>query len=525
MLRWLRKLLGEVLPHVPVVLFLTALCMLVHDSGWYAKVEGLSVMVVGALAPDQALPEKLPDTVAITASPDFFYAEYRGRLPLRRDVTAEVVNTLRKKHPRLIALDLDVSRTGESDDEKKEAASLIEAIRAALDEGIDVVAVAYPMQEGVRRPSRDEGLKALCAELQPAAPNRQADTAPKNPAQTPGIFVLASPMLAPEQSFNIVHRVSQSPADGQREDHRLFAVTSALLSQDRKPANLCKGADVDSAALHSLDNAEREWPDLKKMHRIRFMVDKDSNPVVGIPVSSKEQLGKVSEAIGGRTVFFGVQSFQGMDDFLTPLGRMPGAQLQAHIANSWSKGGMSQEHLHAALWDVLIGLGFVLAYVIVHHGLSSLEGVQMKYCASLGGLALPLVIFGAFSWIVFCLSTRKLMAGEWLDPLPMVAGLTLHLYAESNGKGHHGHPTLFGWFGGIFSAMRRVIHADGALAKIDALALIVCRLVMIGFVCWAISSIVHHERVHANGGEHAVSGKHLEPGQGADLRHADDLGH
>ncbi len=525
MLRWLGKLLGEVLPHLPVVLFLTALGVLVHRTEGYAKLEGLVVMLVGAVAPYPPLPEKLPDTVAITASPDFFYQQYGGRLPLSRAVTAEVVNTLREKHPRLIALDLDVSRTGEGDDEKKEAASLIAAIRAALHDGIDVVAVAYPMHEGVRRHSRDEGLKALCAELQHAAPHRQASAAPENSAQTPGIFVLASPMLAPEQSFNIVHRVSQSPVDGQHEDHRMFAVTSALLSKDRKPANLCKGADVDSAALHSLDNAERQWPDLKKMHRIRFMVEKDSDPIAVKAVASMSELKEVAQELGERTVFFGVQSFHGMDDFLTPLGHMPGAQLQALIATSWNKGGMSQEHLHAALWDVLIGLGFVLVYVILQRGLSCMEEKKMNYCALLGGLILPLLIFVVFAGLVFYLSTLKLTAGEWLDPLPMMAGLTIHLYVESNGKGHHGHPSLFGWFGEIFSAMRRVMQAEGMPSRIDALVLITCRLVMIGFVYMAISSIMNDEQEHANGGEHEVSGKHLDAGQDAGLRHADDLGH
>lgn len=487
MLRPLGRLLGDVLAHLPAVLVLVAICVIAHGRETYAKLEGFSVMLVGAIAPLEELPNEIKGTVAITAEPEFFSKVYDGQLPLNRLKTAEILTTLAGGVPRLIALDVDVAPTGEAV-ATKETDELIKAIRGALNKGINVVAVTYPQTHEDRKKVRDGGVRRLCAELH-GSPAKSGDTLPNE--RPPGRFFLASPILTPEEPFDIVFRVVKHKAHEHHDDQRLFAVIGAVLA-GQTDAGLCKGGKIADADLLKIDNVERKWPDLEHMHRIRFTGGEGVPPVVRIPVSSPEKLNQFVKKIHGSTVLFGVRSFDRLDEFLTPAGRIPGVQLQAHIANSWAE-GMKQNFVLAAALDIGIGLAFVLVYMLMHSGFKCIDQLNATHLSSLLRLLLPLAVFGAFLCAVLWLSSWQFGKGQWLDPLPMIAGLALHLYAESSEHGHHGHPTLRGWFIDTASAWRNSFKWDGWFKSWDNHVLSLTRSAMIALVVWGSYLVVHHQ--------------------------------
>lgn len=505
MLGRLGRLLSDVLAHLPAVLFLVSLCVMAHHTETYAKVEGLSVMLVGSLAPKKALPESVPPpTVALTASPEFFYNAYDGRLPLSRKTTAEVVSKLVSHGPKLIALDVDVARAGSAANEETEANLLIGAIRDALVAGIDVVAVTYPQTDSTRRDLRDAWLNHLCTQLRPSEIEKAAASSPAGAAKSKkqkGVFVLASPMLARERPFELVYRVTNNPPRGDKEDHRLFAVISAL-SKSEPAASFCSADQLNAAALHKIDNLEREWPDLKKMHRIRFVDGRSEPSVVGVSLLSMSHLNEIAPGLKGRTVLFGVKSFDGMDEFLTPFGEMPGAELQARIANSWTKEkdedhrGMKDDHVKAALWDTLIGLAFVLTYLLMRGAFTWFDKLKARHFSSLVQLVLPLVAFGGFLLVALWLSAMQFASGQWLDPLPIMLGLSLHLYAESSGGKHHEHTTLPGWFAETMATWRSTFRGpfklSGVTSRLDGHLFSMIRIAMVAAVIAAVYTLAHH---------------------------------
>jgi hypothetical protein len=482
--RMVYQVLAEVLAHLPAVLFLAAIVVIAHHSHLYRQIEGFSVKLVSAISvPDISTLGEHGGIVALTTSPKFFYKEFDGRLPANRAKIAEILAMLSDVRPRLIAVDINVMRTGDTEQERMEADKLIKAIAAALNNGIDVVAAIAPATPDKPLTQVDvERWQDVCDQI-----------SARTGGSTLGRFALTNPLLAPEQPFNLVYRFNKNPPKGSNDYYSLARAISELneTPQKRTPAShsLCTVNPNDIAQICLLAHNQQEWPDFEDMQRIRFMgFGRGKHVSQWPPVDSLDELHKQDlSKLRGKTVLVGMRSFSGIDEFVAPIGEIPGVLLQAHLANSLNQ-AMGDSAWLAVFYDVLLGLVFVLVYVLMQR---YLQNVNAPNTTSLLSLLLPLFLFGSMLLVVLIWCADLFARGQWLDPLPMMVGLSLHLYVESNASEHHAHPTLSRWLSQTVSSWRISLGLDGRPATNDEHVLSVIRLIMVGTVICAVWKLIH----------------------------------
>jgi hypothetical protein len=196
---------------------------------------------------------------------------------------------------------------------------------------------------------------------------------------------------------------------------------------------------------------------------------------------------------GVRVAILSVDDGTGSDKFVVPVHPHPvsGAWIHAAIALSALASDTGEpvpfELRHAkrmndlrhAFWkhlwaEIIVGVAFVLAMAVllpVASGLSTARWPTFRLCAI---VLLPLVVAVAIVFLKIELGILdKFLQGSWVNPLPMLVGMTLHLYVDlaAHGAGHAGHgahhpPQLLDhWF-------RRVLQVTWAFLVLASLLMV-----------------------------------------------------
>lgn len=512
----LRHVMGSVWEHLPVVVFLVALCVVLHHSPWYGWIEWLPVKLIASMTNPgvgRKAVELGPATgriVAVVASRDFFASEFASHLPLERGKVAEMVDLVARNRPKLIALDIDTTPAGNSEAELQAWKRLVDTMRSALDEGIDVVAIAYPVEAaapggGERKRYLDE----LCRRLQGPMPPVERPVPPRADVfatPVPGRFALASPLVLPDGPFGVIYRVNDGRI-GSGYETRLYHVIAAMMQPASlrggrsAVASLCVDGRIDEKLLKQNDDALSDWHEASRSIRIRFTGDGGERYVTVLAVDSSVELRERAATLRDKVVLIGAQTYTSIDTFLTPVGSMSGAELHAHIANSADQ-PMAEISLFAVLLDVAIGLLFVAAYLLLRYLRQRMLCRLGPHCESLLMLMLPLIIFGSLLALAAYVSKEMFAWGYWLDPLPLFAGLALHLYVEASEGAHHASAAANGHGGGSHGLLAWLTQpvdewkaARGTAdpwRRIDTVVLGLVRLTMLGVVLWALKWIVFH---------------------------------
>lgn len=491
-LRCLREFFGHLFGHLPAVLFLSSVCLLAHHTAPYAWIEWVSVKFVATLAHPNENTLGPGEIIAITATPTFFSSEFDSRLPLARGKVAEVVSTLAEGCPSLIAVDIDIAPTGDTEPERKAGTALVRTIGRALDDGIDVVAITYP---SLGRKRDHHKLDVVCAALAPATRSAESSERRCRKHSPPGRFVLANPMLVPEGPFHLMYRTSREFQG--KHDSRLGSVIAELRrtsNTTHQVPGMCAGVQVDADALEAVDAGEVMWHDSEETMRIRFFGSVPEGAVSTLPpIDSIVHLKQYTSEISDRAVVFSVESFAGLDKHLTPVGEMTGALVHAHIANSIDQ-PMVGSSLVGFAWDVGIGLIFVTAILFLNAVQKCLVDATRPNLAMLAMLLAPLIVFGGLLALASWISAALFARGFWLDPLPVMVGLALHLYVEALQPEHAGAHQAHGlcpWCASSWQAWKTSLGLTGAHATVDMHVLSAVRLLMVGVVLVALWTLIN----------------------------------
>lgn len=473
--------------HLPVVLALVALCLILHHWSAYQRLEGAAVYLVGTLAPKHQ-PEQLSSgrIVALHFTPDFFASPegFQRRLPLNRGTLAKVVDTVAQAQPTLIALDIDAVRAGDSDAEREEARQLHQAIERALARRIDVVAVTFPHALPITQANLD-AVMALCQLDAPA------------PRATRGRFVLASPTLQQEGAFQVVYRVPIHPPSPDGQERRMAQVVAQLMGRhgagQAHLANLGSLCQPDEdQTRHALQTSAQTashgthgGPEAVQLGHIRFLNRDEYKRLTALPISDWDDLHTLAGDLTGRVVFIGAQSFPGLDTYLTPLGPMPGVLVHAHIANSIDQ-GMHASTLLSTLLDIALGMLFVLVCLLIHAGHHWTQH-KSSHLDRLYLLLVPMLAYTVFLFGALWLSAEVYARGLWIDPIPILVGLSLHLYVETNAaSAGHATASLRAWGQETLKAWGTTLMMGRARPTTDVAILGLIRLTMLIVVGWGI---------------------------------------
>lgn len=416
-----------------LLVFLACLTVVLEHQHFFQGLDATALTVIGQLQPedDTRKLDEPHEVVAVSASTKLFEAPIFGaKLPVDRDGLAAMLVTLlpdkpaqaasasasaAAEQPRVIAIDVDItplSRATAEDLQLQAAPPPIHAaILKALAAGIDIVAATYPNQSDANRAERTRDWRAaLCARVALQQKTAQQDHRPDKPRI--GRLRFASPLLVARGTRQAVvdyerpALTAQQPCD---ETARGLGLVAADLARERpeKPApepGCCSPHDSRFINFFSRKNSMLE-------------------------VDSIEQLAAFRPLLGGRVVILGVKSFAGVDEHLTPFGRMPGSAVHAAIAQTefedLKSGHREAFGLDLALGLLFIGLAFLL-HMLVDWATPRLgHGSSLLYLIRLAG---PLFLFALLGGATLLFAQRLAYAGIWLNPLGMLLGLSLHLY-------------------------------------------------------------------------------------------------
>ena len=254
--------------------------------------------------------------------------------------------------------------------------------------------------------------------------------------------------------------------------------------------------------LRAIDTPETRWPDsTDRLSAVRFIGQHPEKFVSSLSVDSIAHLREMSPRLNDRVVLIGMQSFAGIDEFVTPIGTLPGTLVHAHVVNTTDmRIRKSIESAFPLLADVVLGILTVIVLSTLHRiSAAPLISSVSPNLSALAELLGPLLGFVFFALLTLWACAGLYSVGLWCDPLPMLVGLALHVYAghrtasvqPKRGGDHPPHgleawckQTLFAWKSLLRWGRHRPRFDDGVVA--------VGRLVMVGTVVAAIWVSVGH---------------------------------
>lgn len=379
---------------------------------------------------------------------ELFETAFERRLPVDPDKLAELIRKITARGPARIAIDVDLAKPLQvaavtNAAEKRCDASappMHLALREALSKGIDVFGITYERHTQNGRMARNAELLELC-KLESACPRDD-----KADSVSHGRFHLASPQVV---TLGTVQSVVDIPHFDGRAASLGFAaacippidteVEKRCLrfgpQQENFYCDLLAAAASENVRLIGVDDDGRTvgaegQPDQPRTAFINFL-PRAENQVTVVVVDSMDALEALPPGlIAGKIVFLGLQSFGALDEFVTPAGRKAGAVVHAYVANSMLSDPLEPNHLWAALIDFAIGLLFSLIAVTIQGKLGRWHRTAPNLFSAVHIILLPLLLAIAFV-IVLTLMPWFMARAEWLNPLPMLLGLTAHAYLEA----------------------------------------------------------------------------------------------
>lgn len=468
--RWLDR----VLCHLPTVLLLAAVSVILHHSDWYRKLELIGIPLVASASSINAPMWSLdhdPSVVAVVLDETFFETAYGRRLPLDRRVTAQIFMRIAAHRPRLIALDMDATPAGERQEDQDAAAELRQAVRAALQDGIDVVLTTYAQAEQVNATEQARSaLRALCSLGE----------------DTPGRLVVASPLIDQQAAgFGAVVARVQAP---DHDSRRKFAQSVAELAQ---------GAPALELGVCAPPQTGVRTPGKREI-LIRFI---DDAPAITQYHGGSAQ---TFEHLRNKVVLIGARSFPGLDTVSTAVGPLAGVQVNAFIVSTLLGRTLMADRIKQVLsfgMDVVMGL--LLALSLQRLGPIT-DWMRERGVPDLLQRAVllvgPALLLGAFLVAALYASGFAFARGYWIDPVPIGFGLVLHVYAEliddsrrdavaADASGHH--HGLSRWLAQTRDAWHSILVWRRRRPDRNQLTMAAWRLLMVGIVAKGVVGVLH----------------------------------
>lgn len=441
-----------------LLLFLACVTLVLEHFHAFKRLDAYALTIVGQMSPppDTQKPGELGDVVAVSASTRMFESDVFGfKLPVDRDGLAKMLATLAPpmtnhggspdttERPAVIAIDVDITPLLAPPAVAAEAASaasappppqIHQAILAALDAGVDVVASTYPSE---RTDQTKEWRRRLCDAVTRAA----GEAALQH--RVFGRLRIATPDLAPSTMHRIVVDYQRAPVPligAFSMTEAPLGVAAAELKRTRplKPATHAEPMPCGEVAVAVKHEGVDHHGDNE--HFINFFSGRTST----MEVHSLEELAMWRPLLNNKVVVLAVKSFTGVDEHLTPFGAMAGSAVHAAIAQTDYQQAFDTNHLFAFLIDLALGLAFLALSVGLHWIIHRLAhhlgpGSPLLYLTRLLG---PLMVFGTVGWFALLMAQRMAYQGLWMNPLVLLIGLTLHMYEHLAAAGGEPDGTL-----------------------------------------------------------------------------------
>lgn len=469
--------LVQLLAALPTIAFLASLTAFLSSCSAMRSLEAAMISTAvevahpfrGSAAESQdEKPGNAPRISVLMIPRTAFQREWEGKLPVDKEKLAALVRRLGEAVPRVVAIDIDAIPVQPAPPPKAprqaDEPPLVAAIRSLLEKGISVVALDYhaPSPQEAADHGTREGKQPGAAqkERKERGDGWRSYLCDTTRGEAAAKLYWASPFLdlAGESSgvlrYPTAHQAEQTAAAGQgllplglvvAAAAQAHGASSRGTSSDsierslmKDHADHCKSADDRLRAGMPLQGGVAPPP-----NGVVNYFAKDVIEFIPLEHVSDEEL----KQFAGKVVVVGIDSYPSVDEHPTPIGRQRGAVIHALIAQSFFD-KLSENHLLAWGVDVALGAAFVLLFFLFHAwGEAIRSRAQEAFAvARVVSLLVPLVPLVLLVPCVVVSAPILGFHGLWLNPLPMVIGLAIHLYAELTQSAHGGGASSAGEF-------------------------------------------------------------------------------
>jgi hypothetical protein len=483
---------------IPVVVFLASVTLVMENFHTFRAFDDKVLAgVMSTRGPADIEKEPGPFTAAII-SRELFTTDLERRLPFNKEKLAGALQLLAAERPKVIAVDVDaiprgIKPTDDVTDVKDvQPQEMFKAIKPLLQAGIAVVLVSYP---GVATEEADayRWRMKFC---------EAAKMLPPQPQPLGRLWWASTYLEAEGSTLSVLRYHSLTQMDAvKRADGSLIplghvlAVASGLLHLDQqtlvRQADYC--AKPPMAPTSAADLAQpRKAPDPDNFINYfsevptSFQIGPNKKIPMGLPLK-------------GKAVVLGVQSFEGVDEHSTPVGRLAGALMHAFVASSLLQPPLAETHRGPFAVDVIMGYAFVLLF----HGLQDFRNwlsslwPRANALRRLASILMPMIAGMTTAGLLIWLGPVAATEGLWLNPLPMLLGLTAHLYLELIPGGRRAHSidgALRRWKRRTLVTPRNWIRLPRLKSDLRAEVIVwtLVQGVMLFFLCWAFYILIRN---------------------------------
>lgn len=403
---------------LPLIVFLASLTLVLEE-----QFRAFDDVVMGAVVSikGQWDPEDVHERLSTVVIGQELFKKLLGRqLPFDKSKLVDVLRLIAAERPAAIAVDVDaIPRTTQSTAEVEQL-PMFQAIRPLLEKGIDVVLVSYPSSDDAEAVSDDLWRKKYCA----AAKLLNGG----------GKLWWASTFLQVEgHATSMIRYYSPTQARDLLNAGEALLPLGLVLAGLVDPKKVGSSPGIDYCAGPVI--APKPSEEAKHLHEIEpgAIVNYFGARPQTLTLQTSDRLPLAPQPLRFGVVVLGVESFPGVDEHVTPLGRIPGASAHALVAASVKTEKTEQQrHRMAFVVDVLVGFLFV---VVFHFAMAirdlCAEGfARARSVISTLNIAFPVLALAGMLYLALYISPRIGVCGYWVNPLPMFLGLLAHLYLD-----------------------------------------------------------------------------------------------
>ncbi len=407
--------------YLPLIVFLASLTLVLDDHQVFRAADDGVIGAVAALRGPADPEDPDPSFASAIISRDLFAKELGRTLPFGKEKLERTLQLLNKEGPKLIAVDVDaiprsVPSTAAATDQP-----MFQAIRSLLDNGTSVVLVSYPSRTFDEELAAFAWRRSFCAAASHGEPGK-------------GKLWWASSYLDVEgRGTSVIRFHGRDQAEAlEAADGALLPlglVLAAIVDPRKKLASLREKADYCAKALGTPPAGTNALT--RKAPAPDSFVNYFSKMPEQLWISCATTLPKGAESLKGKAVVLGVQSFEGVDEHATPLGKLPGATVHTLIAASVSGAGEAGHGLKF-MFDVAVGFLFVPLFHLLQgiRDAVSRNWPRADSVVRVLSVLLPLLALAIASSLLLAFAPKIAAGGVWINPLPMLIGLLAHLYVE-----------------------------------------------------------------------------------------------
>ncbi len=386
--------------HLKSVLALTSLVVLLHS---FHLLDGLDALFLYAANGGTKTVETAPKprreigSSIVLQLTDRLYAEtFQLRSPLDRGVLRQILETIIKAKPVVMAVDLDLSPIP-SDDPRQQADQIALdelLIQTAAKGEISIVTIhPFPSEISALRKQDVEWMSRLC----------------RHGVRFSSPLLMKRLGVVVRQYHNApsLAHVAWSAAEAKAEKRPQDSYCERALAGDDSFLERFIGEAIGQGKSFALNRASLEHLERYDLHTLKQLEQPS-----GLP------------AIAGRTIFIG-GSYGVEDRFLTPFGELPG--VTAHAIEYYSRIHPIWEN-KLAIVTVEVILGLLFAYLFTGMWRRYFDYSYHPHWREIKDLSFiwALAILLTVTWILYLvveMSAVLLSMGWWMNPTPLILGL------------------------------------------------------------------------------------------------------